>query len=255
MNKIFIVYSSLVLSAVAQQSVDYIDPMIGASAEKKYTYHGLGKTFPGAATPFGMIQLSPDTITGRDTGAGYSAHNKTIEGFSFTHLSGVGWHGDLGNFQVMPVTGPRILEREEAKSEFSHDAEEASAGYYSVDLQRYGIKTELTAAARAGMIRFTFPESDQSRIQIDLGRRVGPKLRYNRYSTQQVKVVDDYTIEGYMKCLSEDGGWGRGNGDVNYTQYFSAKFNVPIKKFGLWDVDVVTEPTGKMWKGNPTYTQ
>ena len=82
--------------------VDYINPMVGASTSAEY---GEGKTFPGAATPFGLVQLSPDTITGGDNGPGYSYEHKTIEGFSFTHMSGIGWYGDLGNFQVMPAVG------------------------------------------------------------------------------------------------------------------------------------------------------
>src|SRR5580700_12343897 len=87
--------------------VDYVNPFIGAStsAGKAGIYHGLGKTFPGAATPFGLVQLSPNTITGGDNGSGYSWEHKSIEGFSFTHMSGVGWFGDLGNLLVMPTTG------------------------------------------------------------------------------------------------------------------------------------------------------
>ena len=76
--------------------------MIGAITLTGYGGHGLGKTFPGACTPFGMVQISPDTITGGDNGPGYSYHHKTIEGFSMTHMSGIGWYGDLGNFLVMP---------------------------------------------------------------------------------------------------------------------------------------------------------
>lgn len=92
----------------AQKSkVDYVNPIIGA-----VTYgdnygggHGFGKTFPGATTPFGLVQLSPDTRTGGDNGCGYSWNHSSIEGFSFTHMSGVGWYGDLGNFLVMPTIG------------------------------------------------------------------------------------------------------------------------------------------------------
>ncbi len=91
----------------AKEMVDFINPMIGAG-----TGGGInGKTFPGAATPFGLVQLSPDTITGGDNGSGYSITHQTIEGFSFTHMSGVGWYGDLGNFLVMPTTGPLHTER------------------------------------------------------------------------------------------------------------------------------------------------
>src|SRR6201996_5183727 len=91
-----------------RQPVDYVNPFIGAStsADKAGASHGLGKTFPGAATPFGMVQVSPNTITGGDNGSGYSYEHTSIEGFAFTQLSGVGWFGDLGNFLVMPTSGP-----------------------------------------------------------------------------------------------------------------------------------------------------
>lgn len=81
--------------------------MIGATTLDNIgnTDLGLGKTFPGVCTPFGLVQLSPDTKTGGDNGSGYSYHHTTIEGFSFTHMSGIGWYGDLGNFLVMPTTG------------------------------------------------------------------------------------------------------------------------------------------------------
>ena len=227
--------------AAAKELADHINPMIGAITLSAYGGHGLGKTFPGAATPFGMVQLSPDTITGGDNGPGYSAHHETIEGFSFTHMSGIGWYGDLGNFQVMAAAGERQLDRDQAKSAFSHDREEAAAGYYRVDLDRYGIRAELTAAPRAGMLRFTFPKSEISRIQIDLGRRIGQKERWLSHSCQSVRVVDDHTIEGHMFCSAKDGGWGRGAGGVTFTQHFTAAFNVPLKRFGVWDKEQVFE--------------
>ena len=243
--------SSLLLSmtcvaaarAATHELVDYIDPMIGAITLGGYGGHGLGKTFPGAATPFGLVQLSPDTITGGDNGCGYSAHHTTIEGFSLTHLTGVGWYGDLGNFQIMPSTGPRQLDREQVKSEYSHEEEGASAGYYWVNLKRYGIKVELTAAPHAGILRMTFPESQQSRIQIDLGRRIGQKERWLSHSEQQVRKVDDHTIEGYMLCSSKDGGWGHGAGNVSFQQFFTARFNIPLTQVGIWDKDQLRSET------------
>jgi len=221
--------------------VDCINPMIGASTSWE---HGEGKTFPGAATPFGLVQLSPDTITGGDNGSGYSWHHTTIEGFSFTHMSGVGWHGDLGNFLVMPTTGKLKTERGDNgaedgyRSRFRHDTEIAQAGYYAVTLDDYRIRVEMTAAPRAGILRFTFPKSGQSRLQIDLARRVaGTSLR------QSVKVVDAHTIEGWMKCTPDGGGWGNGGGRANYTVYFSARFSKPLTNFGVWSADI---PAG--WK-------
>lgn len=127
-----------------------------------------------------MVQLSPDRITGRDNAPGYSYDHTTIEGFSFTDMSGRGWYGDRGNLQIMPATGPMKLAsgrvdhpREGWRSGFSHATEQVPASYYAVTRDDYGIHAELTAAPGAGMLMFTFPESPLSRIQIDLARRIG----------------------------------------------------------------------------------
>lgn len=218
--------------------VDYINPMIGASTsqEAAKSGHGLGKTFPGSATPFGLVQLSPDTKTGGDNGPGYSWHHSTIEGFSFIHMSGIGWYGEFGNFLVTPSVGKlkTFVGTEKNpdagyRSRFSHDTEVAKAGYYAVTLDDYDIRTELTSASHAGMIRMTFPKTDTARIAIDLARRIGGSA-----TEQYVKVVNDSTIEGWMHCTPKDGGWGNGDGKVEYTVYFSCQFSVPLKDYGVW---------------------
>ena len=91
----------------------YVNPFIGASTSMELagSYHGLGKTIPGATYPFGLVQLSPNTITGGDNGSGYSDEHESIEGFAFTQMSGIGWYGDLGNFLVMPTIGPMHTEK------------------------------------------------------------------------------------------------------------------------------------------------
>ncbi|MGQ8336246.1 GH92 family glycosyl hydrolase [Sunxiuqinia sp. A32] len=225
-----------------KQPVDYIHPMIGAFAPAGSNLKGreCGRTFPGAATPFGLVQLSPDTYTGKDNGNGYSYFNNTIEGFSFTHMSGIGWFGDFGNFLVMPTTGElKTAKGDESapekgyRSRFSHDSEIAKAGYYAVTLSDYNIRTELTAAPRSGIIRFTYPENKLSRIQIDLARRVA-----GTSTEQYVKVVDDNTICGWMKCPPEGGGWGNGKGKADYTVYFWCQFSKPLKNYGVWSADI-----------------
>lgn len=229
-------------TAIKKSSIDYINPMIGAVTygEKTNNAHGFGKTFPGVASPFGLVQLSPDTRTGGDNGCGYSYNHTSIEGFSFTHMSGVGWHGDLGNFLVMPTTGKMFTNKGDDdspengyRSRFSHDNEKAEAGYYSVLLDDYNIKTELSAASRAGIIRFTYPKNDSSRIQIDLSRRVG-----GTSTEQYIKVEDNHTISGWMKCPPEGGGWGNGGGKPDYTVYFYCQFSKPLEDYGVWSVDV-----------------
>ncbi len=238
-----LLFSSTILNAQIKQPADYVNPFIGAStsAGKAGIYHGLGKTFPGATTPYGLVQVSPNTITGGDNGSGYSYEHTSIEGFAFTQMSGVGWYGDLGNFLVMPTTGK--LKTSSGKlddtpgtgyrSRYDKANEKASAGYYAVQLTDNNIKAEMTAAPHSGMLRFTFPSNKQSRIQIDLARRVG-----GTSTLQYVKVIDDNTIEGWMQCTPDGGGWGNGDGKANYTVYFYAQFSRPLKNFGVWSATI-----------------
>src|SRR5882757_1091782 len=177
------------------EPVDDIDPLIGALTTSPDT--ACGKTFPGPVTPFGLVQLSPDTISGGDHGSGYSADMETIEGFSFTHLGGIGCYGDLGNLQVMPQTGPLVTGRVAANSPFRKSTETVKAGYYSVELDRYQVRTELAAAPRAGMLRFTFA-ADRPRIKVDLARRVG--FDGSHSVEQSFTKVDEHTVEGWMRC-------------------------------------------------------
>lgn len=222
---------------------DYVNPFIGASTSvgAAGVYHGLGKTFPGATTPYGMVQVSPNTITGGDNGSGYSDEHRTIEGFAFTQMSGVGWFGDLGNFLVMPTTGElhKVAGKENNdsikgyRSAYNKATETAKAGYYSVELTDYGIKAESSATPHCGILRFTYPSSNQSRIQIDLARRVG-----GTSTAQYIKVVDDYTIQGWMKCTPEGGGWGNGDGKADYIVYYYAQFSKPLTNYGIWSADI-----------------
>ena len=218
-----------------RQPVDYVNPFIGAStsATAGGNLAGLGKTFPGAATPFGMTQLSPNTITGGDNGSGYSYEHTNIEGFALTQMSGVGWYGDLGNFLVTPSVGELKTSAAGYRSEYDKKSETASAGYYAVTLKRGSIRCEMTAAPHSGIMRFTFPEAETSRIQIDLARRVG-----GTSVLQYVKLVNDSTLEGWMKCTPDGGGWGDGAGHANYTVYFCARCSKPFRHFGVWSADV-----------------
>jgi len=245
---LIIVLTGLSLVAVCQSSQgrrlsSFVNPFIGASTSvaKGENLAGLGKTFPGAATPFGLVQVSPNTITGGDNGSGYSYEHSTIEGFACTQMSGVGWYGDLGNFLVMPTTGRLQIvsgaggqDKQGYRSKYDKASEKASAGYYSVRLTKYHVRAELTAAPHSAMMRFTFPGTDRGRIQIDLARRVG-----GTSTAQYVEVMDDHTIRGWMKCTPEGGGWGHGDGHANYTVYFYAQFNKPLKKYGVWSKEDV----------------
>jgi len=160
----------LFASCSKSSSTDYttfVDPFIGTG--------GHGHTFPGATYPHGMVQLSPDTrIFDWDACSGYHYSDSIVNGFSHTHLSGTGC-ADYGDVLVMPVVGevdirkmPLGSQNTSYASPFSHKKEEAIPGYYSVMLDRYKVKAELTASQRTGFHKYTFPTSDKAGILIDL---------------------------------------------------------------------------------------
>ncbi len=204
----------------------------------------MGHTFPGATVPFGAVQLSPETdtisyeINGKYNGrvydycAGYRYEDKTITGFSHTHLSGTG-HSDLGDFLIMPTQGKLQLNPGTAddtksgyRSKFSHQKEVAEAGYYKVKLDDDNITAELTTTARVGMHQYTFPKSDQSHIILDLMSGV-----YNYKGKDvwtYVRVVNDTLVTGYRQQT----GWAR-----TRTVYFAMSFSKAFKSYGQKNYD------------------
>lgn len=191
----------------------WVDPFIGTD--------GIVHTFPGATTPFGMIQLSPDTDTqGWNWCSGYHTSDSSIKGFSHNHLSGTGW-SDLGDILVMATVGevktePGSKENpdEGYRSRIDHARESAQAGYYQVELLDYGINAEMTATPRVGFHRYTFPETQQANIIIDPTNKI-----FGEVIETHTQVVDDNTIQGW--CLSN--GWG-GKRKVFFTADFSKDF-------------------------------
>ncbi|PTS73737.1 alpha-mannosidase, partial [Aeromonas sp. HMWF036] len=149
----------------------YVNPFIGTG--------NLGNTYPGATTPHGMVQLSPNNgANGWEYISGYYYHDNRLAGFSHTHLSGAG-AGDLNDILVMPINSRSNFMMNEGSaslnleaSRYSHKDEEATAGYYKVNLKDYGIKAELTASDRVGVHRYTFPQDKKSEIVVNLGFKV-----------------------------------------------------------------------------------
>ncbi len=239
------------------RKAEYIDPIIGTVGDEKATsFHGGGKTHPGACVPGGMVQLAPDTVTGGDNGTGYNYCHNTIEGFSFNHMSGIGWYGDLGNLQVMPVVGETELRsgsneeipfkrgKEGWKSPFSHDDETARAGYYSVLLGRYNIFAEATVSAHTGMLRFTYPQKEEAKMIFNFSRRIAGHADF-----EHIDIVSDRRVEGYIKCTPSGGGFGRGKGGIGYTLYFVCEFSSPAKKMRFFSDEQYTDDDLKSFEG------
>lgn len=196
---------------------DRVNPFVGTD------FHG--HTFPGAAYPFGMIQLSPDTRGDDWDGcSGYHYSDKTIKGFSHTHLSGTGC-ADLCDIRVMPVVrwydGP--VSEEKYESPFSHREEEAVPGYYAVHLDRWDVEAELTVGRRMGAHRYTYPRGVEPQLIVDLKPR-------DQVVESTLERVGDYELTGCRR--SHD--WAD-----DQVLYFYMRFSRPII-----DEQIVHDPKG-----------
>lgn len=206
-----------------------VDPFIGTGGE--------GHTYPGATVPFGMVQLSPDTriqprAKAYGWAAGYRHDDSTIVGFSHTHFSGSG-HSDLGDVLLMPVSGTPRLERGDPDvpgsgytSRFRHATEQARPGYYAVTLDDYGVRAELTASARVGVHRYTFPQGKPAHVLVDL--RTSMYDYPGKVSWSRLRVRADGTVTGFR----ETRGWAPGR-----QLYFAMRFSRPLAGQQLQDTE------------------
>jgi putative alpha-1,2-mannosidase len=196
----------IVAPALASPAYDAVDPIIGTGGE--------GHTFPGATSPFGMVQLSPDTDTTcviracYGHAAGYRYSDPTIQGFSHTHFSGAG-HSDLGDFLVMPVSGD-IVSTEPGdpakpasgyRSRFDHATEVAQPGYYAVTLADPGVRAEMTVGTRIGVHRYSFPKGKAAHLVLDLRTSL-----YN-YPGKELWATIRLRPDGIITGARETRGW------------------------------------------------
>ena len=214
---------SAIAAQTARESKDFVTSVnvfIGTGQD--------GHTFPGATTPFGMVQLSPDTQIRHfkqsyKWAAGYRYEDKTILGFSHTHFSGTG-HSDLGDFLLQPISGDVKLEPGDIdephsgyRSRFNHNTETAEPGYYAVLLEDYGIRAELTASDRVGVHRYTFPAGVPAHVLMDLRSSI-----YNypgKILWASLRIRADGTVTG----MRETRGWA-----PDRRLFFAMRFSVPL---------------------------
>jgi predicted alpha-1,2-mannosidase len=206
-NLALLLFLFSVPAAAQKDLTQYVNPFIGTG--------GHGHTFPGAIVPFGMVQLSPDTrLTGWDGCSGYHYSDSIIHGFSHTHLSGTGI-SDYGDILLIPAVGRDYSGR------FQHQNEKATPGYYSVKLDDENILVELTATARVGMHRYTFPRTEDANIIIDLAHR--DKVIDHGFRTVGVNMV-----VGWRRSQA----WAK-----DQIVYFAVEFSQPYTAHGVTDTD------------------
>lgn len=226
-------------SPSGKRPIDYANALVGTAplddpklignapppGEETYT----GFTSPGAVLPHGTTNLSPinknlDLSYPAGVNYPYVYPHRTILGFS-TAAPGV---------TVMPVVGDWTVPPERNASVYDKSKEKAAAGYYTVYLDDYKTKVELTATTWTGMTRFTFPKTDLAHVILDLGRSGG-----------DVEIVGDHMVRGELQRPSRGGG----NYGFSGKMYFVAEFSKPFTKFGTFK-EVPPQQPGRGFLGS-----
>ena len=220
------VFSLTLATLQAGEITKYVNPFIGTGAIDG----GLsGNNYPGATSPFGMIQLSPDTSEAPNWGdaSGYDYNRNTIFGFSHTRLSGTG-ASDLIDITLMPTSSGRT------SSAFTHDEEKARPGYYQVMLKDENINAELTTTQRNGIHRYQYPAGKDAEIILDMDHSADKGSWGRRIINSQIRILNDHAVEGYRIIT----GWAKLR-----KIYFYMEFSSPILTSTLRDGGRVHENT------------
>lgn len=226
----FLLTTFVPMSCCAQKATKYtqfVDPLIGSG--------GHGHVFVGANVPFGMIQLGPSHITsGWDWSSGYHDSDSIILGFSHLHLSGTGI-GELQDILFMPVNGCVTYGKGDMKdlnssqySLFKKVNQIVKPGYYKVKLDKSNIDVELTSTKRVGFHKYTFTNTNDARVIIDLA----DALNWDMVTKAFIEQNDETTISGYRYSS----GWAN-----DQKIYFVAKFSKPIKNMVVVDHDITVD--------------
>ncbi len=192
-----------------------------------------GNTFPGVSEPFGMVKLGPDMDTGPNSGgssySGYLPGPAFFTGFSMLHESGTGGAPKYGVVSQMPVVGGPIANPLARRADQRGPAaDEATPGSYQA-VMKSGITVELAAASRAGLLQYTFPETGNKSIIVDVSHVLpAPDREYlsQHYLGGNITVSSSPDGSGlhYEGAGIYDNGWNRSPG---WTVYFCGHFDSP----------------------------
>ncbi len=193
--------------------VDYVNPLQGTNSSFELSR---GNTYPAISLPFGMTAWTPQTGEWRWI---YTFNSNKFQGMRATHQPSP-WVGDYGQFTIMPMVGTLKIKDEDRASFFRHANEISKPYYYSVLLETYNIKTEITPTMRCALMRITFPKSESAFILLDASAKLG-----------YVKIIPEQKrIEGYTRINS-------GGVPENFACYFVCEFDKDFADFGTTQGD------------------
>ncbi|MEE4198809.1 MAG: GH92 family glycosyl hydrolase [Bacteroidales bacterium] len=219
----FLIFLIGIITSLAQVTApsQYVNPFTGTD--------GHGHTYPGATLPFGMVQLSPATrLSGWDGCSGYHYTDSILYGFTHTALNGTGV-SDYGDILLMPLMGEPVFSNHLYASTFKKMNEHAEAGYYRVLLDDFKIKAELTTTVRTGYHRYTFPETREANIIIDLKHR-------DQVTESWIEIINDREIRGMRRSSN----WAK-----DMQVYFHMIFSKPFLRQGIFSDNELQEKLQK----------
>ena len=190
---------------------DLPDPLVGTDSKYELSH---GNTYPAIFIPYATANWTPQT---GDGGWQYQYFKDNIRGFRLTHLPSA-WTVDWGSFSIMPVTGKLEVLPDKRGSKFRHEDETARAYRYSVLLQDYKTRVDMAPTRHGGVLRFTFPKTDDAYVVID-GNPGGSSVQIDP-KTNTITGANSKTAKGTAS---------------NFALYFVALFDHPIKSYGTWD--------------------
>lgn len=233
------------LGAPAKDPVEEVNLFAGTSNSR-------WMLFPGATLPFGLVKLSPDNQENVWNG-GYEYTVGSVSGFS--HLHGFG----LSGVSLMPVTGPieyipgmyRVypgspdgpfghMWTSGYRSRIRKEEETASPGYYSANLVDWGVKAEVTSTMRCGLMRLTFPATDEAHLLLDFAFPTEELCRIIDAAATQTGPAE---ISGYVRQSNQYAG--------EYTVHFVIQTSKPFASIDSWQRGIFTGSStnyGKDWQ-------
>ena len=211
--------------------VDFVNPLIGTAPSKTLSAlkHGIGsennsQVIPAVTMPFGMTNWTPQTKSVETKCvAPYYYVDTLISGFRGSHWLSGSCTQDYGSVTLMPLKNIKKILPEERASHYSHKKEISAPYYYKITLEDQDIDCEITATTRAGVLRFTFNESDSGVVVLEPNSDEGEGF---------IQILSESNeIVGYNPVHRIYQGWGESAG---FKGYFVARFDHNFNSFGTY---------------------
>lgn len=209
----FVVHSAI---CCAQDAFHLVDPMIGTAND--------GQTVPQVGMPFAMTGFTPETRSTEDKCiAPFYDKDKTITGFRASHWMSGSCTQDYGSVTLMPITGVLHTSAEDRASNFDKGEQVSSPAYYSVTLQKYRTKVEVTGGTRAGVLRITFPAGADATLVLQPNAKAGEGSV--TLFPERGEIVGSNPAHRIYQGLGESAG---------FSGYFVIRFDKPLGEYGTW---------------------